>query len=74
MQVKSCPQDYRIWQQTMYANFGQKWSKLHHGPLWSFTSSSVSDDASHSRILEVSFCAHTDGSVFCMGVGSGVVP
>ena len=57
VQVKSCPQDYRAWQQTMYAIFGQKWSKLHHGPLWSFVSSSACDDTSHSKILEVQLCA-----------------
>ena len=33
--VPHCPEDYRLWQETMYTQFGQKWSKLHHGPLWS---------------------------------------
>lgn len=37
-QVQKCPEDYRLWQQTMYAPFGQKWAKLHHGPLWSIAS------------------------------------
>ena len=23
-----------MWQQTMYTQFGQKWAKLHHGPMW----------------------------------------
>ena len=30
-----CPTDYRLWRQTMYCHFGQKWAKLHHGPMWS---------------------------------------
>ncbi len=38
-----CPLDYRLWQQSMYCQFGQKWAKLHHGPMWSIiTSSSAS--------------------------------
>jgi hypothetical protein len=32
--VPQCPKDYRLWQQTMYTQFGQKWAKLHHGPMW----------------------------------------
>ena len=39
VKVPSCPMDYRVWQQSMYTLFGQKWSKLHHGPLWSVVSS-----------------------------------
>ena len=30
-----CPTDYRLWQQSMYALFGTKWTKLHGGPMWS---------------------------------------
>ena len=26
----------------MYAQFGQKWAKLHHGPLWSYALSDQS--------------------------------
>ena len=26
-----CPTDYRLWQQSMYALFGAKWTKLHGG-------------------------------------------
>ena len=37
--IPSCPKDYRLWQQTMYVQFGQKWCKLHHGPLWRVVSS-----------------------------------
>ena len=49
MQVPSCPVDYRLWQQTMYCQFGQKWAKLHHGPLWSVASSSqISQHAGRS--------------------------
>ena len=32
--VPRCPDDYRLWIQTMYTQFGQKWPKLHHGPMW----------------------------------------
>ena len=32
LKVPQCPTDYRLWQQTMYTQFGQKWAKLHHGP------------------------------------------
>lgn len=38
MQVPPCPMDYRVWQQTMYTHFGQKWSNLHHGPMWNVAS------------------------------------
>lgn len=38
----SCPTDYRLWQQTMYSHFGEKWVKLHRGPMWC-TSSSAQD-------------------------------
>ena len=31
----SCPLDYRLWQQSMYCCFGQKWAKLHHGQMGS---------------------------------------
>ena len=34
MKVPQCPSDYRVWQETMYTQFGQKWAKLHHGPMW----------------------------------------
>ena len=30
----SCPNGYRLWQQTMYSHFGEKWAKLHCGPMW----------------------------------------
>lgn len=49
VKVPSCPTDYRLWQQTMYTQFGQKWSKLHHGPLWSVVSSAQSSEAVTSR-------------------------
>ena len=29
--------NYRQWLQTMYCNFGEKWAKLHHGPMWCVT-------------------------------------
>ena len=29
--------DYRYWMQTMYCNFGEKWVKLHRGPMWCAT-------------------------------------
>ena len=48
-----CPPDYRSWLQTMYCHFGQKWSKLHHGPLCSVKVSVQSPEGtehnSHSR-------------------------
>ncbi|XP_065904934.1 uncharacterized protein [Dysidea avara] len=34
LQSVSCPADYRLWQQTMYCHFGQKWVRLHSGPTW----------------------------------------
>ena len=37
------------------------------------SSSSVSDDASHSRVLEVTF-VRIQVALSCMGVGSGVIP
>ena len=30
----SCPLDYRLWQQSMYCHFGQKWVRMHCGPAW----------------------------------------
>lgn len=39
LQVPSCPEDCRAWLQTMYSHFGQKWTRLHHGPMWSLASS-----------------------------------
>ena len=30
-----CPDDYRLWLQTMYALFGTKWAKIYCGPMWS---------------------------------------
>ena len=44
IQVPRCPRDYRVWLETMYSNFGQKWAKLHHGPLWSAASSMQAGD------------------------------
>ena len=32
-----------LWQQTMYCHFGQKWAKLHQGPLWSVVPSVSTD-------------------------------
>ena len=31
--------DHRLWSQTMYCNFGEKWVKLHRGPMWCFADS-----------------------------------
>ncbi|XP_065891566.1 uncharacterized protein [Dysidea avara] len=44
LQSISCPLDYRLWQQTMYSNFGQKWSILHHGPMCRVNSSPQASD------------------------------
>ncbi|XP_065900800.1 uncharacterized protein [Dysidea avara] len=55
LQQVSCPLDYWLWQQTMYCHFGQKWSKLHHGPLWSVTFSAQSSESSHSSADQHSF-------------------
>ena len=33
----TCPADYRLWQLTMFSQFGIKWTALHHGPPWSVT-------------------------------------
>ena len=32
--MKDCPQDYMDWLVTMYSLFGNKWAKLHRGPMW----------------------------------------
>ena len=53
IQVHPCPQDYRLWQQTMYAQFGQKWAKLHHGPLWSVAASDQLDDVTVGKNMKV---------------------
>jgi len=29
-----CPSDYRLWLQSMYTIFGQKWLNLYSGPMW----------------------------------------
>ena len=42
--------DYRLWLQTMYAQFGQKWAKLHHGPLWS-VAPSMQSELSESGVI-----------------------
>ena len=61
----SSPTDYRLRQQTMYSHFGEKWVKLHRGPMW-YTSSSAQDsdgDAFHTtqqhlsqKTIEVLHC------------------
>ncbi|CAB4012017.1 uncharacterized protein LOC110237337 isoform X1, partial [Paramuricea clavata] len=28
--------DYKTWMETMYANFGNSWARLHLGPMWSY--------------------------------------
>lgn len=33
-----CPDDYRLWLESMYCLFGTKWTKLHNGPMWSSNS------------------------------------
>lgn len=30
-----CPEDYKLWCETMFSLFGTKWSKIHVGPMWS---------------------------------------
>lgn len=35
LQIGACPSDYRDWLTTMYCQFGNKWSNLHLGPMWS---------------------------------------
>ena len=49
LQVPPCPGDYRQWLQSMYCNFGQKWMKLHHGPMWS-VAPSMQPPASESSL------------------------
>ena len=46
--------DYRLWQQTMYCHFGQKWSLLHHGPMWNVTYSAQSDESRPSDVKQQS--------------------
>ena len=53
--------DYRLWQQTMYCQLGQKWSILHHGLLWSTTQSQKScetqwRDAQKQDIIKIYMC------------------
>ena len=52
--------DYHLWQQTIYCHFGQKWSILHHGPMWHVTQSlqgyegqSICSNATMQRTMEV---------------------
>ena len=34
LQMKDCPENYKEWLVTMYTRFGNKWAKLHRGPMW----------------------------------------
>ena len=46
----SCPTDYCLWQQTIYSHLGEKWVKLHCGPMWCTSSltQDSDDDAFHT--------------------------
>jgi hypothetical protein len=33
-QVGKCPEDYRLWQESMYVLFGTKWCHIFNGPMW----------------------------------------
>ena len=37
----------------MYCQFGQKWAKLHHGPMWSVTPLHSSDQCPQSHRREI---------------------
>lgn len=34
LQVGRCPEDYRLWQESMYVLFGTKWCHMFNGPMW----------------------------------------
>ena len=48
----SCPSDYRLWQQTMYCRFREKWLKLHRGPMWCTSSSAQDSDGDAFRTTQ----------------------
>ncbi len=52
-QVSPCPQDYRSWLETMYCQFGQKWAKLHHGPMWSVSELHGTSHQKERKTVEV---------------------
>ena len=50
LQRKPCPEDYRLWLESMYSLFGTKFVKLFNGPMWKVEPSEMNgDDISQSR-------------------------
>ena len=48
----------------MYCQFGQKWAKLHHGPMWSVVPLHSSDQcpqSHHGEIVKV--CMHVPSEI-----------
>ena len=43
--------DYRQWLQTMYCNFGEKWIRLHRGPMWCATSAEQDLQGASGRVV-----------------------
>ena len=68
-QIPSCPQDYGQWQQTMYCQFGQKWAKLHHGPIWRVAPSSDVPDSNARETMQVLQVPHPLSLLVCCTVG-----
>ena len=52
IQIK-CPRDYLQWQTVNYIYlFGTKWSKLHHGPMWSVVPTWQTQTVASLRVLK----------------------
>ena len=47
----------------MYAQFGQKWAKLHHGPLWSVAASDQLDEVTVERNMKVLYTCKLNLSI-----------
>ena len=44
-----CPADYQSWLQSMYCHFGQKWVRLHRGPMWSVVTYQNPDSVANNQ-------------------------
>ena len=56
--------DYRQWQATMYCHFGQKWAKLHYGPLWSVSPTESDRDSQQCYENTQKVCTSNDNWVY----------
>ena len=78
LQIPACSEDYRLWLQTMYVQFGQKWAKLHHGPMWSIVRLSQGDGNDTNSLgkfdtmkVYILICPYIIRIVFELSVGKG---